>query len=270
MATAVLRAASFNLAGMPDRRHQTPETMNSLSRMLDVLKLFKPDQPVIDIDIICTQLDYTSASAYRYVRELTSAGLLVRLPRGYALGPRIIELDRHMTQFDPLLAASRDIVGDLVAQTSLELLISELYGSTVINILQISGADAQPLNFGRGRPMDLFHSATSRVILAYLLPRQLRRIFDDAAPEDLERLGPTWKEFSKSMLRIRKDGYCISEGELDPDKSGIAAPIYDEKQRILGSITLVGNSERFSAFNKDFLSGLITSAAHKITARIAG
>jgi DNA-binding IclR family transcriptional regulator len=108
------------------------------------------------------------------------------------------------------------------------------------------------------------------VILAYLLPRQLRRIFDSAPPQHLERLGSTWNDFSKSMLRIRKDGYCISVGELDPDKSGIAAPIYDEKQRILGSITLVGNSERFNAFNKDFLSGLVTDAANKITARIAG
>ena len=70
------------------------------------------------------------------------------------------------------------------------------------------------------------------------------------------------------MLQVRKDGYCISEGELDPDKSGISAPIFDEKQRILGSITLVGNSERFNAFNRDYLSGLITGAARKITTRI--
>lgn len=254
--------------GSPPRREET--YMNSLSRMLQVLDLFKPDQPVIDIEIICSQLGYTPASAYRYVRELSDAGLLVRLPRGYALGPRVIQLDRHMTQFDPLLAASRDIVGDLVEQTRLELLISELYGSTVINILQKSGADQEQLHFGRGSPMNLFHSATSRVILAYLLPRQLRRIFEAADPKDLALSGLTWKEFSKSMLRIRKDGFCISEGELDAGKSGIAAPIFDEKQRILGSITLVGNSERFQAFNPAFLSGLVTNAARRITERIAG
>ncbi|MCW5630736.1 MAG: IclR family transcriptional regulator, partial [Rhodoferax sp.] len=37
--------------------------------MLDVLDLFKPEQPVISVDMICTQLNYTPASAYRYVRE---------------------------------------------------------------------------------------------------------------------------------------------------------------------------------------------------------
>ena len=72
------------------------------------------------------------------------------------------------------------------------------------------------------------------------------------------------------MLRIRKDGYCASEGELDPSKSGIAAPIFDEKQRILGSTTLAGRSERFNAFNRTFLAGLVVNAARKITERIAG
>ncbi len=57
------------------------------------------------------------------------------------MDPRILELDRHMTQFDFLLAASRDIV----AQTNLQSPISEPYGATVINILQISGSDAQSL-----------------------------------------------------------------------------------------------------------------------------
>lgn len=238
--------------------------------MLDVLSLFTEGQPVIDMDTICTTLGYAPSSAYRYVRELTDAGLLVRLPRGYAVGPRIIELDRHMAQFDPLLGASHDLVDDLVSRTGLELLISEWYGAKVINILQRAGADAQTLHFGRGTPMDLFHSATAKVILAYLLPRQLRRVFDDAQPADLERIGATWKAFSKVMLRIRKDGYCVSVGELDPGKSGIAAPIFDEKKRILGSITLAGDTGRFEAFNRDFLATLITDAAGEITARIAG
>lgn len=259
-------------SGMPTRAARSkPRTpMNSLNRMLKVLTLFRPDQPVIDIEVVCSQLGYTPASAYRYVKELSTVGLLVRLPRGYALGPRIIELDRHMTQFDPVLSASRDIVGDLVAQTNLELLISELYGSTVISILHLSMAEEHALHFGRGRPMDLFRSATAKVILAFLLPRQLRRLFDSAAPTDLERIGLNWKDFSKAMLRIRKDGYCVSEGELEPNRIGIAAPIFDEKGRILGSITLGGSSERFNAFNRGFLSALVVDAANRITSRIAG
>lgn len=244
--------------------------MNSLRRMLDILNLFKPGQPVIDVDAICSQLGYAQASAYRYVRELHDAGLLVRMPRGYALGPKVIELERHMTEFAPLITCSRDLVDELVAQTGMHALISELYSSTVINILQKQGSETEPLNFGRGRPMALFRSATAKVILAYLLPRQLKRVYEaNAAEPDLQRLGATWRDFSKAMLTIRKQGYCVSVGELDTGKTGLAAPIFDEKSRILGALTLVGSNERFGAFNQEFLIKQVTDAAAVITARIA-
>lgn len=238
--------------------------------MLDVLSLFKPEQAVIDVELICSQLGYAPASAYRYVRELSDVGLLVRLPRGYALGPRVIELDRLMTEYHPLLSSSRELTQHLVEQTGLSVLISELYGSTVISIYHQPGANVDPLNFGRGRPMDLFRSATSRVILAYLLPRQLRKIFDAHVEHPgVQRIGGDWKIFSKTMLQIRKQGFCISVGELDPEKTGLAAPIFDEKQRILGSITLVGPSERFAAFNEEFLANLVVGAGASITAHIS-
>lgn len=245
--------------------------MNSLRRMLDVLDLFRPQQPVITVEMICSQLGYTPASAYRYVRELGAVGLLARMPGGYALGPRVIALDRQMTEYDPLLLGSRDVAEGLVAQTALDVLVSELYGDTVINIFQKPGSDAQPLSFGRGQPMALFRSATSRAILAHLLPRQLRRLYDahEGTPE-LLRLGASWKEFARSMLQVRKQGYCISVGELDPDKTGIAAPIFDEKGRVLGSISLVGASGRFQAFTEEFLIRQVVDAAQRITLRIGG
>jgi DNA-binding IclR family transcriptional regulator len=244
--------------------------MNSLRRLLMVFDLFRPEQPVIDIDIVCQELGYTPATAYRYLRELGDAGFLKRLPRGYALGPRIVTLEHQMANYDPLLACSRDLADNLVADTGLDALVSEWHGDSVVNVLIHRGSDAGPVGGDKGRPINLFHSATSRVVLAYLLPRQIRRIYDaHAKPSESLHLGLEWKPFSKSLLAIRKQGYCISENELHPGRSGVAAPIFDEKQRVLGSMTLVGRSERFRAFQQSYLCDLVTGAASELTARIA-
>lgn len=244
--------------------------MNSLRRLLQVFDLFRPEQPLIDVEIICRELGYTPATAYRYLRELGDAGLLKRLPRGYALGPRIITLEHQMANYDPLLACSRDLVDKLVADTGLDALVSEWHGDSVVNVLIQRGSDAGPVGGGKGRPIDLFHSATSRVVLAYLLPRQIRRLYDAHANQDqLLHLGLEWKPFTKSLLAIRKQGYCISESELYPGRSGVAAPIFDEKRRILGSMTLVGRSERFHAFQRNYLCDLVMGAAAELTTRIA-
>jgi DNA-binding IclR family transcriptional regulator len=265
--------------------------MNSLRRMLAVLQLIRPQRPTVDIELIQAELGYPQATAYRYVRELLDVGLLVRLPGGWGLGPRIIEFDLMIRESDPLLNRSRDLMRDLVAQTGLNVLLSALYEDTVISIHQEYGLDARELNFGRGRPMPLFRSATSRVILAHLPPRRLKRLHDaraalasggandandandasDAsdASDGFRALGPDWRSFSRAMLAIRRQGWCQSQGELDPDKTGLAAPILDDAGRVLGSITLVGSSERFAAFQASYLCGLVTQAGREITRRVA-
>ncbi|MBD9462395.1 IclR family transcriptional regulator [Pseudomonas sp. Pdm06] len=244
--------------------------MNSLRRLLRVFDLFRPEQPVIDVDVICRELGYTPATAYRYLRELGDAGFLKRLPRGYALGPRIVTLEHQMAHYDPLLACSRGLVDKLVADTGLDALVSEWHGDSVVNVLIHRGSDAGPVGGDRGRPIDLFHSATARVVLAYLLPRQIRRIYDvHVKPAEVLHQGLEWKPFTKGLLAIRKQGYCISESELYPGRSGVAAPIFDEKRRVLGSMTLVGRSERFHAFQQGYLCDLVTGAASELTARIA-
>ena len=244
--------------------------MNSLRRMLDILALITRERPTIEVEEICGSLGYAQASAYRYVRELTDAGLLVWLPLGYALGPRVIELDLQMRETDPLLSNGRDLMQRLAAETGLNVLLSELYGETVINTHQEFGLDSQILNFGRGRPMPLFLSATSTVILAHLPQRQLRRMYDQHAQSpDVHRLGATWKAFSRAMLQLRKQGYSRSQGELEVDKAGMAAPIFEEKGRVIGSISLVGSVQRLQAFNEDYLATLLTGAAATLTRRIA-
>ncbi|WP_225591356.1 IclR family transcriptional regulator [Achromobacter sp. ACM01] len=244
--------------------------MNSLRRMLDVLDLFQPDRPVLDVDAICQLRGYAPATAYRYVRELCACGLLVRLPAGYALGPRIIALDLQMREYDPMLTVSRDLIEELSSQTGLDVLLSARYDDKVINVHQQAGRNTQALNFGRGRHMPLLRSATARVILANLGPRQLRRVYDEHADvPDMQRLGQDWKSFSRAMLQVRKAGYCISSGELDSGKTGIAAPIFDEENHVLGSITLIGMQDAFAAFREDYLAGLTCRAATEITRRIA-
>lgn len=238
--------------------------------MLSVLDLFRPDQPVIDVETICKELGYTSASAYRYLRELGDAGLLVKLPSGYALGPKVMTLEHQMSTFDPVLVCGRDLVDQLVVETGLDALISEWYGDAVVNVLIKRGSDAGPDGGGRGRRIDLFHSATSRVVMAYLLPRQIRRVFDaNAGKPEFKSMNLEWKSFSKELSVIRKLGYCISESELHPGRMGVAAPIFDEKRRVLGSLTLVGRHERFRAFQEQYLCKLVINAAANLTERIS-
>ena len=81
--------------------------MSSQKKMLAVLDVFTPAHPLLTAEDVMSRLGYSRGTAYRYIRELCDAGLLTRVGGCYALGPRIIELDFNIRQWDPVLRASQ-------------------------------------------------------------------------------------------------------------------------------------------------------------------
>lgn len=241
-------------------------SLSRLGRVLALLDVFADGESVLTAEELTARTGNPHATAYRYIRELCEAGLMVRLPHGYALGPRIIEWDLRMRTSEPLLAASRGRVDRLVADTGLELLLSQLYGDRVVNVHYEHNAANAPLALGRGRAMPLFRGSTSRVILAHLPTRQLRRLHDAHAQDaDVRAIGADWKAFSRTLAEVRRRGFQVSTGELGTDRVGIAAPIFGERGRVLGSLTLIGPAARVQAFREDYITRLVVEAAAEIT-----
>ncbi|EJC60918.1 branched-chain amino acid ABC transporter ATP-binding protein, partial [Alcaligenes faecalis subsp. faecalis NCIB 8687] len=56
----------------------------------------------------------TFAITYRYLKELCNSGLLIRSPEGYAPGPRFIEMDLLIREFDPLVSRCRPLLRSLL------------------------------------------------------------------------------------------------------------------------------------------------------------
>ena len=240
--------------------------MNSLRRMLQILDLYGPGTPVLDVDTIGQRLQYPPATIYRYLKELCACGLLIRSPGGYAPGPRFIEMDLLIREFDPLITRCRPLLRSLVEQTGLDALIGQLYGDRILSTHQETGPDRFDLMFGRGRTMDMFRSSTARIVTAHLPPRHLRRLYEANQHLDyVQRLGAQWPEFSGHMQELRRTGYCISQEQINPGIAGISAPIFDDSRRIFGSLNLLGSIERFHAVNQEALATLIQQAARAVS-----
>ncbi len=72
-------------------------------------------------------------------KELCDAGLIAkRGPGGYALGPRVIELDWMMRKYDPVLSTGRPYLENLSQITGLTVFVSAFYDSKIINTFILS------------------------------------------------------------------------------------------------------------------------------------
>jgi DNA-binding IclR family transcriptional regulator len=210
------------------------ESANSLERMLQVVDLIEgSDAPVMPGDLM-GQLGLTRSTLYRYLKILSDAGLITSFPGvGFALGPRIAELDFKMRNRDPLIIASRPVMSELVAAIPGIALLCRRYRDTVLCVHQERGAMGLVSTYERGLARPLFRGAASRIILAYLPPRVIERLHqqDRANGVSLASLRPELKE-------MRKRGWDLTESQVTRGVTGIAAPVFDNRGRVLGSLSL--------------------------------
>lgn len=241
--------------------------MSSLRKMLSILDLFTEEQSTIYLDEIVRTLNVSVPTGYRYLKELCDAGLLAKIDGGgYIIGPKIIKLDRQIRATDPVISAGKPVMKKLVQKTGCEVLLSNIYNEEVLNVhVEAPTIINTTISYNRGRPHPIYKGATAKVILPYLSRNRLSTLYKENKEKIAEEgLGESWKEFLANLGEWKKQGYCITHGELDKENSGIAAPIFYQDQ-IIGSLTLVLPTNRFEVYNVDKLIELVKDAANEIS-----
>lgn len=256
----------------------------SFDKILQVLDILEASNTGLMFDEIHARLDAPRSTLYRYLKALTDAGLIASLPNtGYTLGPRIAELDYKMRTTDPLIVLSRPVMSELVQSTPAVALLCRLYRNNVLCIHQESHPDALRSNYERGRTRPLLRGAASRIILAYMAARNISRLYDEQ-PDEFKAagLGDSLAEVRACLKKIRQRGWESVEGQVTPGATGIAAPILDNGDGVIGSLSVTLGRVRLDeaevqriAERVSFCANIITNAikrqasapAHQLRAR---
>jgi DNA-binding IclR family transcriptional regulator len=217
--------------------------------MLDILTLFTSSKPAWTIDEAAAELNLTQTTAYGYFRSLARAGLVATSSTGrYTIGPAIIELDRLARRTDQLLAQGCELLDQLVSDspTPVVALLCRLYRMKVMCVEQRASSDAGfAVGYERGLPMPLFAGAASKVILANIERRRLRRFYEVHGVDiSAHGLGASWDDFLGSLRHIRSSPVYVTYGEVDPGRVGVSAPII-LANGVIGSISLVASDVAF-------------------------
>lgn len=241
-------------------------SVSSLKKMLSILDLFNEERSTVHFDEIIKELNVSVPTGYRYLKELCDSGLLAKTAgSSYIIGPKIIKLDRQIRTTDPIITKAKDIMKKLVEVSGCEVYLSNIYNDEILNVHSESPTEKTYASYSRGKPHPIYLGATSKIILAHLSKARLKKIYDEYKKEITETgLGENWKEFQSKLNEWKKNGYCVTHGELTKGVTGIAAPVFYNEQ-IIGSLTLIVPSSRLDVFNVDKLIELVKEAAATIS-----
>lgn len=246
-------------------------SVTSLAKMLKILDLFDDARTGIALEDAVAATGGSRATVYRYLKALAQAGLVAPASGGmFVLGSRIIELDRLMRLSDPLAKSARPVMQDVSGRLGLNMMLCSYFGDNVMcaEIVWPDRTVAQA--YERGRRMPMFRGAMAKLILANLTPYQLKNMMLWHADEiRAAGLGESWPQFRQAMARIRRQGHCVTRGEVVEGLVGIGAPVFDPDGRVLGSIVFAMSEREVARRGEETMRDEIVAAARAIGQAIA-
>jgi DNA-binding IclR family transcriptional regulator len=240
--------------------------MSSAKRLIEIMDLFTSNRATWTPLDAAQTLRMSRASSYRYFLLLGGAGYIEEVSgHRYALGPRIVELDRQIRLADPLLQVAADEMVKLAKQSGGVALLCRLYRDRVLCVHQERGNRAPGfVSYERGRAMPLYRGATSKVILALLPENELDILIEDyrggRARADPRLNGNVLR---KALETIRRERICVAYGEVDPDACGIAVPLC-EQSRVIGSLSVVLRANDAKGPTLKSAMRLVATSGHRI------
>lgn len=242
--------------------------LSSFGKILTVLNLFSVSRPIINVDIISTELGLSQPTSYRYLKELVSAGLLQRLSGtsgDYTLGSQIAVLDYISRNTDPLLQISIPFMQDIVERTEFCCILTQLNAEHCIDLYGEVFKNLEIFSYGRGCPRPVYLGSSPKVIISQLSKTKIIEYYERFSVQLAQvNFASSQDEFLQKMKSIKKQGYYFSNGEFDPNLASLSVPVkFSAKDHPL-ALTLLASKNRFEFVDLKKMVDILKQSASQI------
>lgn len=230
------------------KSQESERHLETLMKGLEILDCLQ-GRPAMSITEIANELGIYKSRVMRLCGTLEHMGYVVfdERERVYRLGPRIMSLARVYEGSNPLVPLLRPTMESLFEALGKTISFAILHNKGQICAYRVS----EEQNFKEPsiyQERTLHHGASGRVLLAFA-PEHFREIFFSEresypalTPHTITSPQKLWEE----VLKTQKSGYAITSDERVMWSIGIAAPVFQFSDILVGSLSVSGKKEDFS------------------------
>jgi DNA-binding IclR family transcriptional regulator len=212
------------------------------------------------------------STTYRLAQDLERHGLVTPANRdGLSLGLRAVDFAGTVeTRIEAtLVAPARDVMRELASEHGETAILTAPTGTFAIGLAAIeSPVHAVRLSHGRRRAQPMHLGASGKVLLAFLDAPDAEDVLvaaEGSRHADGTRVDVA--ELRRQLAAARRDGYVVSDGELDEGATAAAAPILDARGRLAAALSLGGPTPRIRP-KLDTIVPAVVAGARTIAARL--
>lgn len=241
----------------------------AVARAIGLLKVFSDAQPEWGLSELAQVTRLNKTTAFRLLAALEAEGLVMRNPLsgGYRLGVELVALGGCAMRSNPLRAMSRPVLESLAQECDEAATLEVLAGSHVLIVDEVSSRHPMGMSQDVGSRLPAHATATGKVLLAHMAAEELAATLrqpshlTEATVTDLTRL-------RTQLEQIRRQGYAVTDGELEPGFAAVAAPVYDRERQVVAAISIGGASVRLSPERLPAVTALVQVAARQISRQL--
>jgi DNA-binding IclR family transcriptional regulator len=218
-------------------------SVHTVDKALRMLAAFESEGSELGVREFASLLDVHRSTASRLARTLTAHGFLERGRRGagFRLGPQAARLGLLAVGARSLLAAARDPMDRLAAETGEAVVLSVPVDGEALDVAQAGSAHLIGATTWIGRRTPLHASSDGKVFLAFAAA-ELRR--STALERLTSRTVTDHSELEAELARVRRDGWAAAVGELEEGLNGVAAPVLASRGRCVAALSVSGPAYR--------------------------
>lgn len=247
--------------------------MGTIANALSLLNFFSETRSEIGLSEFRTLSGRDKATTYRYLSELVAFGLLEqdRVSRNYRLGPAVLRLANVRESVLPLRDSMQSITERLCETTSETAHVSLLHGVSLSTIAKKeSPRHAARVSISDSHIAPLHATASGLAVLAFSEPGLLDEIcaapmtrYTPFTPTDEIALRPL-------VAEAEKCGFGVSDQGYEEEVYGIAVPIFNAREAVIGSVAVACPTSRISPELSHMIKSELIVAGREITGTRGG
>ena len=223
------------------KKPTTTTSVRAVDRAVEILGAFSAEKPSMSVLEIQTKVRLSRPTVYRLLETLASHGLVRAhgTPQRFSLDYAVGQLAQNwMAGLNPV-TIGQPIIERLHAETRETVGLMIVRGHKHYCMLELPSPQVLSMARGIGPMTHLANGASGKAILAFMSEKDI-----DAVLRTLQK-GADKKALLTDLAQIRRSKVRVSRSEIFDGAVGIAAPYFDNANRVVGSIIVFGPEIRF-------------------------
>lgn len=222
--------------------------MAGLGKGLSVIECFDEENVSLSVSAVATRTRLSRAAARRCLLTLQRLGYAEADDGAFRLTPRVLRLGFAYIASNELPDLLQPHVDRLSGEIHESCSASILDGEEIVYIARAATKRIMTVALGIGARLPAYCTSMGRVLLAGLDPVEAARRIAAAPRKAFTPNTVTRKEDLMEVLqRVREQGYCAIDQELEIGLVSIAVPVHNAAGRTVAALNIGTQSARFAA-----------------------